>query len=96
MSFSLLDLAIIMVTAAGIGGLSGFFGVGGAFLLVPVLNVVLGIPVELAVAAAACQVLGLATTALSARGVGGAQLHLPLILAGGLFIGVLASAHGMQ
>ncbi len=96
MSFSIWDLAIVTTAAAAIGGVSGFFGVGGAFLLVPVLNIALGIPVELAVGVCACQILGLATTSILARRIDITQLKLPLILSGGLFCGVLAGARGLR
>ncbi len=96
MGFSFWELAIATAAAAAIGGVSGFFGVGGAFLLVPVLNVALGIPVEMAVGACSCQILGLATTSLKARRINVGQLKLPLILSGGLFCGVLIGAYVLR
>jgi len=96
MNLTFWDFGIITAVTAIVGGISGFFGVGGAFLLVPVLNVALGVPVEMAVAACACQILGLATTSLLARRIKITHFQLPLILAGGLFCGVLLGAHGLD
>jgi uncharacterized protein len=90
MDLSITDLAIVVVAGGGIGWIAGLFGVGGAFLLVPVLNILLDIKVELAVGSTACQILGPATTALMARQIRLRDLKLPLTLAGGLMIGVMA------
>jgi len=90
MDFSLLNFIVIVAAGGGIGWLAGLFGVGGGFLIVPILNIVLGVPVELAVGASACQILGPATTALLARRMTLPALNFPLTLAGGLFLGVTA------
>lgn len=89
---------LLMAATAGavVGFLSGVFGVGGGFLLVPVLNIVLGIPMEYAVGAGACQVLGPATTSLLARRITYRDLRLPLVLAGGLLCGVWTGADVLQ
>lgn len=82
---------LLLVLGCGfvVGGLSGIFGIGGSFLLVPILHIVLGIPIEIAVGSTACQVLGPSTAALLARRVTRIQLRLPLIITGGLIMGVL-------
>lgn len=46
-----------------IGGLGGFFGVGGGFLMVPMLNVVFGIPYNIAVGSDLGQMCGMSTAA---------------------------------
>ena len=43
MRFDYLELFFSAVAGGGVGFLSGVFGVGGAFLLVPILNVGLGL-----------------------------------------------------
>jgi uncharacterized membrane protein YfcA len=96
MDFSITELIIIVAAGSGIGWIAGLFGIGGGFLLVPVMNILLGIPVEYAVGASACQVLGPATTALLARRVHWRSFHFPLTLAGGLFIGVTAGTLTFQ
>ena len=87
----LLPHELLLVLGCGfvVGSLSGIFGVGGSFLLVPILHVVLGIPIEIAVGSTACQVLGPSTAALLARKVTRLQLRLPLIITGGIIMGVL-------
>jgi uncharacterized membrane protein YfcA len=45
-----------------IGILAGIFGVGGGFLLVPLMNILLGIPIELAAGSATCYIIGTSTT----------------------------------
>ena len=45
-----------------IGILAGVFGVGGGFLLVPLMNVLLGIPIEIAAGSATCYIIGTSTT----------------------------------
>ncbi len=45
-----------------IGILAGIFGVGGGFLLVPLMNILLGLPIELAAGSATCYIIGTSTT----------------------------------
>ena len=88
---------VFAVLAGGfVGILSGTFGVGGGFLIVPVLNIALGIPMEFAVGAGACQVLGPATTSILARRIDPAHLKLPLMITGGLLIGVFGGASALH
>ena len=90
MSVGLFDFLLISLTGGAIGFLAGMFGVGGGFLLVPILNIVLGVPMELAVGSSACQILGPATTSLLARKIKIPDLAFPLVITGGLFFGVIA------
>lgn len=46
-----------------VGALGGFFGVGGGFLMVPLLNVVFGIPYNIAVGSDLGQMCGMSTAA---------------------------------
>lgn len=96
MVLSLLDLTIAAVVGAGVGFLSGIFGLGGGFLIVPMLNIIVGIPIEFAVGAGACQVLGPATTSLLARRVDRQSLQFPLTILGGLFVGVFSGAYAID
>lgn len=82
------NLAGCALASGVIGVLAGMFGFGGGFLLVPVLNILLGVPIEFAAGASACQVLGPATTSLLARRISWSAFRLPLILSGGLLVGV--------
>lgn len=89
---------LILTSIAGglVGVLSGLFGVGGGFLLVPLLNTVLGIPLPIAVGSATCYTLGPATTAMLTRRPTPGFAELPLILAGGLFVGVIAGTTALS
>lgn len=88
MDLGWLELITAALTGCGVGFLSGLFGVGGGFLIVPILNILLGISISEAVGAGACQVMGPATTSLLARRIGPSQFRLPLIILGGLSVGV--------
>ncbi len=90
MSLTLLQLTWVAAAGAGVGFLSGMFGLGGGFLIVPVLHIALRVPMELAVGAGACQVLGPATTSLLARKVERSRLRFPLTILGGMLIGVFS------
>ena len=85
-----------LCAGAGVGFLSGMFGVGGGFLIVPVLNLVLRVDMELAVGTGACQVLGPATTSLLARRIDLRNIRLPLTIGGGLLVGVFSGAHVLE
>ncbi len=50
--------AALSVIGASVGILAGLFGVGGGFLLVPLMNVLLGIPIDLAAGSATCYIIG--------------------------------------
>ncbi len=45
-----------------IGFIASLFGVGGGFLLVPLMNIVLGIPMEVAAGSATCYIIGTSST----------------------------------
>lgn len=91
-----IDLLLAMFANGLIGFLSGVFGFGGGFLLVPVLNVALGIPITYAAGASVCQVLGPATTSLLARGIKPKRFRLPLIITGGLLVGASTGAWALH
>ena len=67
-----------------IGILSGLFGVGGGFLLVPLLNVVFNIPYNIAIGSSLLQMVGTATAStLKHKGYG----HIDYKLAGFILMG---------
>ena len=47
-----------------LGFMTGLFGAGGGFILTPVLNIFLGLPMNIAVGTSSCQVLGSSTFSL--------------------------------
>jgi len=92
------ELSVNLFFLVGIGGavgfLSGLFGVGGGFLLTPLL-IFSGVPTSVAVASVTGQVVAASTSgALSHYRRGGIDLHLALylVLSGilGAFVGVAA------
>lgn len=81
------------ISFAGIGFitgvLSGLFGVGGGFLLVPLLNVVFNVPYNIAIGSSLLQMVGTATAStLKHRGYG----HIDYKLAGFILIGSIIGA----
>ena len=67
-----------------IGILSGLFGVGGGFLLVPLLNVVFNVPYNIAIGSSLLQMVGTATAStLKHRSYG----HIDFKLAGFILMG---------
>lgn len=91
--WTILSFVLTLAVGGSVGFLSGLFGVGGGFLLVPILNVLLGVPMALAVGSTACYTLGPATVAVMARKPVQGFLELPLIISGGLLAGVYLGAN---
>jgi uncharacterized membrane protein YfcA len=76
-----------------VGVLTGLFGVGGGFLITPLLNIVLGVPVPIAVGTSAIQILGVSTNALyERRHSEKPALKMAIVLFGGNFVGVQLGA----
>ncbi len=83
---------VIVILGAGVGLLSGMFGVGGGFLTTPLL-IFYGIPPTVAAASAATQVTGASVSgALAHMRKGGVDVQLGLVLVGGGVVGSLAGA----
>ncbi|MBI5533834.1 MAG: sulfite exporter TauE/SafE family protein [Deltaproteobacteria bacterium] len=62
-SFNLANMPWMIVFGLIVGALGGFFGVGGGFLMVPMLNVVFGLPYNVAVGSDLGQMCGMSTAA---------------------------------
>ena len=72
-----------------IGILSGLFGVGGGFLLVPLLNAVFNIPYNIAIGSSLCQMVGTSSAAsLKHKGYG----NIDYKLAGFILMGSIVGA----
>jgi uncharacterized membrane protein YfcA len=72
-----------------IGVLSGLFGVGGGFLLVPLLNVVFNVPYNIAIGSSLLQMVGTsAASSLKHRGYGNIDYKLAGFILMGSIIGV--------
>jgi len=85
--FSILEILTTVLAGTGIGIVSGLFGIGGGFLIVPVLSALYGFRLAW-IGTASCQALGQATTGLMVRHIDWHHLKLPLIISGGLLTGV--------
>lgn len=73
-------VAKVVVTATGVGLMTGFFGVGGGFVLVPALVLALSFPMPVAVGTSLLVISVNSATALTARvSSGGTHLDWPLI-----------------
>jgi uncharacterized membrane protein YfcA len=91
----------LVVFGFAIGMLSGTFGVGGGFLVTPMLNILFGIPYELAIGASFSQMVGTSISAsLRHRKLGNIDMRLALVIiiasalgvkVGGVLIGYLAA-----
>jgi uncharacterized membrane protein YfcA len=86
---TLLDATLVLIIGTVVGLLPGLFGVGGAFLMVPALNLLAHVPLDIAIGSSACQVLGPATTGvLHRRQYGTLHVQLPLTMFGGTAVGI--------
>lgn len=71
----------LVVAASVVGLLTGFFGVGGGFMIVPALVLVLGFPMKIAVGTSLLVIAINSAAALAARLGTGARLDVPLVAA---------------
>jgi uncharacterized membrane protein YfcA len=80
-----------------VGALGGFFGVGGGFLMVPMLNVVFGIPYNIAVGSDLGQMCGMSTAAtVRHRRFGNIDFKLGVLMIAGTATGVEAGAQVLE
>ncbi len=81
----------------GVGFLSGLLGVGGGFLLAPLLNVFLGIPLKVVGPSDLCQIQGTSLAGLLRhRKQGQFDPRVAVILLGGVFCGTEAGVHILE
>lgn len=73
-------LLTLIVAATAVGFLTGFFGVGGGFAVVPALVLVLGFPMPAAVGTSLLVIVVNSLTALAARAGAGIDIDWPVIL----------------
>lgn len=87
----------VVLLGAVIGFLSGLFGVGGGFLLTPMLNIAFNIPMEIAVGSSLCQMIGTGTTATLRHWKESAvDVKLALVLLGGTVGGVVIGTEALE
>jgi uncharacterized membrane protein YfcA len=87
------SLLALLVLGAVVGYIAGIFGVGGGFLLTPMLTVFLGIPPAIAVGSGLCQMIGTAVvTFLRRRSARQGEPRFDLFMMGGSLLGVDAGS----
>lgn len=69
----------VVIAATAVGLLTGFFGVGGGFAVVPAMVLVLGLPMRAAVGTSLIVIAINSATALASRVSGGVHLDWPVI-----------------
>jgi len=90
-------LALIPLLGVAIGAIAGFFGVGGGFLLTPLLNALFGVPYSVAVGSGLSQMAGLSAAASVRHGyLGGIDLRLGLICVVGASAGAEVGAQALE
>lgn len=88
------SLPAILGLGVVVGFVAGMFGVGGGFLLNPLLSVVFKIPMPIAVGTGLCQMVGTSMVAyLRHRKLGNGEERFALTLVAGSLIGVATGAH---
>lgn len=78
----------LLLLGFGVGVVSGLYGVGGGFMLTPLLNLALGVPYAVAVGSGLCQMAGTATSAyLRHRELGQGEPRVAWLMLGGSILG---------
>ena len=77
---------LVIVTAMGVGLLTGFFGVGGGFLVVPALTLVLGMPIHKATATALLVIIINSTAAFLPRATEALDVPAVVVVTSGVLI----------
>lgn len=77
---------LVIVTALAVGFLTGFFGVGGGFLIVPALTLVLGMGIHRATATALLVIVINSTAAFIPRATQALDIQAVLIVTAGVLI----------
>ena len=87
----------VVLLGASVGFLSGLFGVGGGFILTPMLNILFGIPYNVAAGSDLAQMLGTSVSATSRhRGFGHVDVRLGLCMLAGAWLGTELGARVVE
>ena len=82
---------------AAVGFLSGLFGVGGGFLLTPMLNIAFGVPYNVAAGSSLAQILGTSVSATAKHhGLGNVDIKLGACMLAGGWVGVEGGARVVE
>lgn len=83
----------VLLLGIVVGLVAGMFGIGGGFILTPLLSVFFGIPLPVAVGTGLCQMVGTSTVALLRhRELGQGERRFDALMMGGSIVGVGAGA----
>jgi uncharacterized protein len=92
-----ISLAALIVMGLAVGLLTGFYGVGGGFLMTPWLNLLFNVPYNVAVGTDLTQMVGTATVAkVRQGGAGYVDYRLGMLIFGGSVFGVELGARLVQ
>jgi uncharacterized membrane protein YfcA len=84
----------VLVAGLGVGAMTGFFGVGGGFLIVPALVLAVGFPMRLAVGTSLIVIaINSLAGVLAHLGTGGFDLSVALLFVIGGFVGGTLGGH---
>jgi uncharacterized membrane protein YfcA len=89
------EVSVLGLLALGsvVGLVAGLFGIGGGFILTPLLSVVFDIPLPVAIGSGLCQMVGTATVAfLKHRKLGQGEPRFDGLMLAGTLLGVAAGA----
>lgn len=87
----------LLALGLAVGFVSGMFGVGGGFMLTPLLNLVLGVPYPVAVGSGLCQMIGTSVSAyLRHRELGQGETTVDWLMMGGSLLGVHLGAAALK
>ena len=89
------EVSILALLALGVvvGLVAGLFGIGGGFILTPLLSVVFDIPLPIAIGSGLCQMVGTAVVAfLKHRKLGQGEPRVDFLMLAGALLGVSAGA----
>jgi uncharacterized membrane protein YfcA len=80
-----------------VGLIAGMFGVGGGFVVTPLLSVVLGVPLPIAVGSGMCQMIGTSMAALLRhQKLGQGDTRFGWLMLGGSILGAVAGARTVE
>src|ERR1041384_7347279 len=84
----------VSVLGLAVGLVAGMFGVGGGFILVPLLNVVFKVPIQIAVGTGLCQMIGTGVAAYRRHSkLGQGEPKIDWLMMGGALLGVQIGAY---
>lgn len=81
---------ILSLPGLSLGFLAGFFGIGGGFLAVPVMNIILGTPCEIAVGSVVCFIIGTSSSGfMRQKNIGNVRFSIIVNMVAGSILGVV-------